>query len=190
MHVWDVGANTGQSLLAFGRLVGQSGSVNSFEPVQELAELAQRQARLNSLAHVQVHFVAAGSEDGILEFEFSPAAPTQGKLSQVEREYKIHGASLRKVRVVALDSFALAKSLPRPDFLKIDVEGAGAAVLRGARRLLMEAGPIIFMELHGPEEQQAAKELKDIGYTFSNLAGEKIADPVETWCSPILCQRA
>lgn len=82
------------------------------------------------------------------------------------------------------------ESLPRPDFLKIDVEGAGAAVLCGARHLLMEASPIIFMELHGPEERQAVKELKDIGYAFSNLAGEKIADPVETWCSPILCQRA
>lgn len=190
MHVWDVGANTGQSLLAFGRLVGQSGSVNSFEPVQELAELAQRQARLNDLEQVHVHCVAAGSENGILEFEFSPASPTQGKLSQVEREYQIHGASMRKVRVVALDSFALAESLPKPDFLKIDVEGAGAAVLCGARRLLVEAGPIIFMELHGPEERQATKGLQDIGYAFSNLAGEKIADPVKTWCSPIVCHRS
>jgi len=190
MHVWDVGANTGQSLLAFGRLVGQSGSVNSFEPVLELAELAQRQARLNDLEHVQVHCVAAGSEDGFLEFEFNPTAPTQGKLSNVEREYKICGASLRKVRVVALDSFALAEDLPKPDFLKIDVEGAGAAVLRGARCLLEEFGPTIFMELHGPEERHAINELGNLGYTFRNLAENRITNPIETWCSPILCQRA
>lgn len=60
MHVWDVGANTGQSLLAFARLVGPGGSVNAFEPVQELADLAQRQAGLNDLAHVRVHAVAVG----------------------------------------------------------------------------------------------------------------------------------
>lgn len=190
MKVWDVGANTGQSLLAFGRLVGRGGSVSSFEPVQELAELAQRQARLNDLEHVQVHCVAAGSEDGFFEFEFNPTAPTQGKLSQVEREYKICGASLRKVRVVALDSFALAEDLPKPDFLKIDVEGAGAAVLQGARCLLEEVGPTIFMELHGPEERHAINELGNFGYTFSGLAGNRITNPIETWCSPILCQRA
>lgn len=112
MHVWDLGANTGQSLLALGRLVGPTGSVNAFEPVRELADLADRQARLNSLNHVQVHCLAVSEQDGSLEFDFSAEVPTQGKLRQVEHDYRIADSKRRMVEAVSLDSFAMVNRLP------------------------------------------------------------------------------
>jgi FkbM family methyltransferase len=78
-------------------------------------------------------------------------------MSQFESEYRVPGAGLRTVRVVTADSFLVAEKLPPPDFLKIDAEGSAAAVLRGAHRLLLDCGPIIFVELHGPEERQGVK---------------------------------
>jgi len=171
MHVWDLGANTGQSLMALGRLVGSSGSVHSFEPVRELAELAARQARLNGMDHVQVHCLAVSEQDGSLEFDFRAEVPTQGKLRQVEHDYLIADSKRRMVQAVSLDSFAMVNRLPRPDFIKIDVEGAGAAVFRGAWRTLGDHGPAVFMELHGPEEQQAVKELQTLGYALKNVRG-------------------
>jgi FkbM family methyltransferase len=188
MHVWDIGANVGQSLLALGRLVGPKGSVNAFEPVHELAQLASRQARLNDMDHVQVHCAAVGGADGTLEFEFSANASTQGKLCCVEQGYHVNGSMRRMVKAVSLDSFVEAHQLPKPDFIKVDVEGAGAAVFEGARRILADDQPIVFIELHGPEEQQAVKSLGQYGYQFSTLSGETVKDPTSAWHNPILCQ--
>ena len=189
MHVWDLGENTGQSLLALGRLVGPTGSVNAFEPVRELAALAARQARLNHLDHVHVHCAAVSEQDGTLEFDFSAEAPTQGKLKQVERDYQVIDSKRRMVKAIALDSFALANNLPRPDFIKVDVEGAGAAVFAGARQVLDNHGPTVFIELHGPEEQQAVKNLQALGYSLRTMTGAVIRDPTAEWNSPIVCQR-
>lgn len=53
-----------------------------------------------------------------------------------------------------------------PDLLKIDVEGAELAVLRGARRLLAEQRPHLVIETHGREvERGCAELLREHGYT-------------------------
>lgn len=52
--VMDVGANRGQAMLLFGHIVGETGSVTSFEPVPNLADVAGRNAALNGLGHVTV----------------------------------------------------------------------------------------------------------------------------------------
>jgi hypothetical protein len=54
----------------------------------------------------------------------------------------------------------------RPDFLKIDVEGAEYDVLRGAYRLLTEHRPALVIEVHSRElERQCDRYLRDLRYT-------------------------
>jgi hypothetical protein len=47
-----------------------------------------------------------------------------------------------------LDSLVASENLADPQFIKMDVEGAEAGVLLGARKLLERARPVMVIELH------------------------------------------
>ena len=186
MTVYDVGANKGQMALLFARLVGPQGRVVALEPVpDEFASLCQN-VELNDLRQVRAIPAAAAATAGNLPFTYSADRPTQGKLRDVETTYANPGARVLHVRTIALDDVAAEE--PMPDVIKIDVEGAAAAVLRGAKRILEGARPGIYIELHGPEEQAGLRdELQSKGYTLTSLSGEIIPDPVAHWRSPLWC---
>jgi FkbM family methyltransferase len=67
----------------------------------------------------------------------------------------------------------------RPEFLKIDVEGAEAQVLRGAQRTLLAHRPLIGFEhgsgsaeYHGTGPQEVHRLLDDLGYAITGLDGD------------------
>ena len=186
MTVYDVGANKGQMALVFASLVGPTGRVVSLEPAPDEYASLVRNLALNELPQVRAVQAAAAESAGSLTFTYSPARPTQGKLQDVETTYANPGARTFRVMAMALDQIAIDE--PPPDVIKIDVEGAAAAVLRGAREILDRARPRIYVELHGPEEQAGLRdELLSRGYTLQTLAGERVADPVATWRTPLWC---
>jgi len=189
MCVFDVGANKGQTTLIFASLVGPAGRVVAIEPApEEFASLA-RNVELNHLSQVRALNAAAADDAGTRPFTYSAARPTQGKLADVERTYVIPDAATIAVPAVTLDS--LLASEPGPALIKIDCEGAAAAVLRGARQILATSHPLIYLELHGPDEQAGARdELIARGYTAETLDGQPVADPTAGWHSPLVCRPA
>ena len=72
------------------------------------------------------------------------------------------------MRGIRLDQY-IWENWPPPQFLKIDVEGGAGAVLRGARSLIAHHRPTIYLELHGPEEQEAVRELLTWGIRQTRL---------------------
>src|SRR5207302_8721381 len=68
-------------------------------------------------------------------------------------QIRVDKAGALRVRSFTLDDLTFHDGLPAPTAIKIDVEGAEAAVLRGAARLLTEHGPVIFLSTHGPDLQ-------------------------------------
>jgi hypothetical protein len=107
----------------------------------------------------------------------------------VEPSYRLHGGVELTVNTVSLDE-ALADGMPAPALIKIDVEGGAGSVLRGASRLLATVAPAVYLELHGPEEQAAVRDLLlPHGYCAESLTGARVTDPVSTWTSPLWCQR-
>lgn len=66
-------------------------------------------------------------------------------------------------RSMTLDGYADRHFVP--DFIKIDVEGAEAEVLRGAAQILREHGPALLVEVHSVElEQECGSILAGHGY--------------------------
>lgn len=186
--IYDVGANRGQMSLLFAALVGNAGHVVSFEPSRDEFESLERNVELNRLANVTTLRVAVADTVGPAQFAYSPHHPTQGKLDSVEPSYVVGGARNVVVNTVTLDS--IAGTHPAPDVVKLDVEGAAAAVLRGARRIIESKGPTIFVELHGPEEQAGVRdELIAKGYVAETLNGDRVNDPTIGWNSPLWCYR-
>jgi FkbM family methyltransferase len=188
MTVFDVGANKGQMMLLFAKLVGPRGRVVAFEPAPAEFRALQRNVALNGLDQVTTVQAAVSDAAGEMTFMYDAANPTQGKLRDVEPTYSVPGAVPVPVPTRPLDDF-LAQGL-RPNLIKIDVEGGGLAVLRGAAQILETIGPRILIELHGPEEQLAVRdELLSRRYVAETIDGVRVEDPTAGWNSPLWCYR-
>jgi FkbM family methyltransferase len=149
--VYDVGAHVGFFSVCAARL---GAKVYAFEPVATSAARLRTNAALNRL-DIEAIEVAAWHETGSVEL-------VPGQWAQ-----QVQTVAGEGVPSVALDE--LAERERPPNLIKLDVEGAEAHVLRGARRILAEARPLVVCELHGELERREVLEL---------LAGYRI-EPVE-----------
>lgn len=169
--------------------MGPAGRVVSFEPVPGPANDFEENIALNGYNHVRLIRAAASDQSGTATFDFSEDHASQGKLQAVEPTYQHKEATILKVKTLTLDSVLAAGERP-PDILKIDVEGAAAAVLRGAAGILDRYGPVVYVELHGPEERGGVRdELLSRGYRAEALDGQLVADVVEAPADALWCVR-
>jgi FkbM family methyltransferase len=146
MTCYDVGANVGFTAILAARCVESGGKVICFEPVPENSRQIQTNADLNGFKQIQIHQIALGETDGQAEFRMS-YAPTWGRLSEAGASTPDESGTT-VVPVRTLDSLSTAGAIPDPQFIKMDVEGAEAGVLAGARKLLERAQPVMIIELH------------------------------------------
>jgi FkbM family methyltransferase len=140
----DVGANVGFFGLLAARKVGPAGHVLAIEAVAEVAEAARTNARLNDFAHMQVLVAAASDHEGTTELMLAQH-PGGATISPDDVPPDLVGR--RVVPTVTLDDLVTSGQLPPPAMVKIDVEGAEMAVLRGMSGILREHRPAILCEL-------------------------------------------
>jgi FkbM family methyltransferase len=117
----DVGASVGFYSLIVGRLVGPTGRVIAFEPLNDNALWIEHNARLNGCANVEARREALGDYDGEARFLIS-ASSGWGKLASAgappSRMVGEEGVRLRR-----LDSPLREGAVPPPDLMKIDIAG-------------------------------------------------------------------
>ena len=165
MVVYDIGANVGIYTVLACRAVGPNGSVFSFEPATMNVFYLIQNVRLNEFRNCQVIPKAVSNAVGMMGFE----------LTQESCLGKIDPNGLLHVPATSLDSFCHAGNNPAPQLIKIDVEGEEYAVLRGGVRILLEAGPIIFLATHGKKiHADCRRFLEELGYSLEYLAPDEI----------------
>jgi FkbM family methyltransferase len=190
MVIYDVGANRGQMTMFFSRIVGPNGYVHSFEPAPVPFKSLERHVAINHLANVSIHQAIVSQAAGKASFTYFEDSPSEGRLTSLDNQPgQIHNSTGTTLELPCITLDSIFQSSGRaPDLLKIDVEGAGADVLAGARQLLDSSAPSIYMELHNKSEVQALRdELLPRGYTIQTTAGRQIPDPTteplaEVWC--------
>jgi FkbM family methyltransferase len=146
--VWDIGANIGFYSLIASRLVGD-GKVVAFEPLPANAEAIRRNLALNGVRNVELVGLALGDSEGTADLQIH-AEQTWAKLdtsADTRFQQDVEAAGHVSVQVSTIDS--QLRSLAPPDFVKIDIEGAEVAALRGACELLSKHRPKLICELHG-----------------------------------------
>lgn len=165
MKVFDVGANAGFYTLAFARLVGEAGQVWAFEPLAENVHSLRKHVALNRLANVTVVQAAVSDVSGMSGFALADDN-SMGHLTE-EGDYL--------VPTIALDEFCAGPCGGYPDFIKLDVEGAEGAVLKGAKETLSKGRPIVMLALHGrDQERECLQLLLGHGYRLFYLDGKAV----------------
>ena len=172
--VLDVGANVGYYTLLSALLAGPSGAVWSFEPNPRNAGFLRRHAAINGLRQVRVEQAAVSDAEGTARFDFGTGSGT-GHLAS-------DGAI--EVRTLRLDDFCAANRII-PRVVKIDVEGAEAAVRDGFAATVEAARPVIFLSTHGPERHaRCVASLRARGYALSPIVGDSVDTATELLCTP------
>ena len=141
--VYDVGTNVGVYSVVLAR--NQGTRVYAFEPSPVAVNQCVANIARNGVSErVEVHAYGLGETNDTRVFYRS----TYPELSGFERASATRwGADVAEecaVPVRRIDDL----SLPAPDVLKLDVEGAGVAVLRGATETLRASRPVVVIEIH------------------------------------------
>lgn len=176
--VYDVGANVGYFSLLAAVLASYEGQVYAFEPLQRNVEFLRKHVVLNRVENIEVIEAAVSDRDGEAFFALG-SSTAMGHLAE---------AGEISVRMVSLDQMLDAGALRPPDYMKVDVEGAEYEVLSGARRLIRDFRPVIFLDTHNREAHALTIVfLEELGYTFTILddkplpeTKELVAYPTET----------
>ncbi|HVB49855.1 MAG TPA: FkbM family methyltransferase [Burkholderiales bacterium] len=143
-HVIDAGTCYGDTALAFAASVGPQGRVHGFEIDPDNIAIARHNFSANPAlaARLRLHEAALG--------------PVQGKLfrhgsgpgARVSAEPSAH-----EVRVTSIDRMFDSGEIEKVDFIKMDIEGAELAALRGAQETLRRFRPRLAISVyHQPDD--------------------------------------
>jgi FkbM family methyltransferase len=158
--VIDVGGNVGLWCMTAARNCGDGGVVHVFEPHDANYRQLQRNLEMNEIRNSHAHKFAVSDTEGEAEF-FAAAVANSGLGRLAARTGVLVPDS--KVQTVVLDRFLVGLGIRSFDFLKIDVEGAEALVLSGAKRYLAEVGPIVLFEMNPVLASAFGQTAKNIG---------------------------
>jgi FkbM family methyltransferase len=147
--VLEAGSNVGAYTMLFARWAGERGHVYAFEPDPSALRGLQQHVALNGLTDRVTAVSAAISDDGtrrlrFVLFESSGISRMAGEHEEVEP-----GMTIEEVPAWSIDRFCRTRGIA-PTVIKIDVEGAELAALRGARATIAAAGARLqlFVEMH------------------------------------------
>jgi FkbM family methyltransferase len=164
-HVFvDAGANLGEFTIAAAGRVTQ-GRVISFEPHEVIRGCLERSVAMNKFSNVTILPYGLGAKD------------SEGSLFEIEEYW--HGRLMneglstqfvradcrptaRPILIRSLDELMGTLQLERIDWMKVDVEGAEWAVLKGAAGSLQKFRPRLFLEIDHQNFKAAGYMAKDL----------------------------
>jgi len=138
----DVGANIGYFAALGAHLVGPSGHVVAWEPMDRNVQLIYAAIWRNRFENLVVYPFAASSKIGIVAMTSDPLGSNAGIAPRIFGE--------QRTRVLAqtqrLDE--LHAGIERVDLVKFDIEGHEAFAWQGAQNLLARHRPSVLTEFH------------------------------------------
>jgi len=183
MTVLDIGAHCGFHTLLLSKSVGPSGRVLAFEPSRSNRKRLRVNLAMNLCRNVNVLPWALGEKDGTATLYVVEGNTV---LNSLRPQANAKSATPTKVAVRPLDKVLGELRVERVNFIKLDVEGAELAVLRGAVRLLDAVPrPVILCEVQeetsrawGYSSRLIVEELCARGFVWFHLNDQGDLVPV------------
>jgi len=182
--VLDIGANIGAHTLPLAQAVGPAGRVIAFEPTDfAFAKLTRNTALNPTLAgRIQCRQYLLGDSESASTA--GTALYSSWPLKDADDRHHLHQGQLMTTagaEAHTLDAALAAAGVQRLDCIKLDIDGAECALLRGAHASLTRWHPVIVMELapYVLEEKGASlEELLDLlrvhDYVLTDAATGKV----------------
>lgn len=145
MTFFDVGAHMGYFSLLASRLVGDAGQVHSFEPTPRTFKILK--ANTCRRKNIRLNNNAVFSRDATLELtDFGIRRPAFNTLFGHGDAEADADAQRYDVKAISIDNYC-ASTGARPDFVKIDAEGAEVDIVEGMRHTLATCRPMLTVEV-------------------------------------------
>jgi FkbM family methyltransferase len=174
--VIDVGANIGFFTRQFASWVSDGGKVIALEPEAVNYARLQHAIAKAGLTHVVETIQAAVAEttgEGFLEI--NPGHPGDHKL----------GTAGTPIAMTTIDDVLTSRGWPEVSLIKVDVQGAEARVLAGARGALERFRPALFLEVDDQQLRRYGSSAADLltsttaqGYRIHTRVGKGISSPL------------
>jgi FkbM family methyltransferase len=166
LAVWDVGANVGMFALASA---ARGAQVLAIEPDAFLYRLLMetRDHPRNREFHLEVLCAAVADNPGVANLAIASRGRASSYLEAFSGRSQAGGIRTKcLVPVLTLD--LLLDGREPPALVKVDVEGAELAVLKGAKRLLENVRPTILIEVGDSTRTGVIATLRDAGYVVQD----------------------
>jgi len=164
--VFDVGAHWGGFTVLFGKLVGETGKVYSFEPSSTNFKYLKKNICINNLKDtVSIYKYAVGNDERFIKLAI--AKSSSGHNSIVRNDISVE--KYEEVKSISLDNFVIEKCIKKIDLLKIDVEGYELEVLKGFEKTLKRLNNFWLFVEYSPmfmERDKALELLEFLKYYF------------------------
>jgi FkbM family methyltransferase len=156
--VADVGANIGYYSIFFSKYLDPSTEIFAFEPSSSILPVLRKNIDVNQIKNVKILDLACSDHTGDDEF-FIGEHHHQSSLVSEWAGNNVTGTKT-VVSVTTLDHFFEKYNNGRyPDLIKMDIEGGGKYALKGCDKCITEKRPLILIESHTPEEDNAICDL-------------------------------
>ena len=161
----DVGAHIGYYSLKAAAMVGPNGHVISIEPNPQTLPKLRANIQASDARAVSVWPVACADSESTLQLYAAPESNT-GESSLSKENASQEGAATAGIFRTGrpLDAIVKEAKLDHVDVIKIDVEGAEFAVLKGAAKTLDDFRPVLIIEL-------VQNQLKAMGTSVEEVTG-------------------
>lgn len=148
----EVGGHIGYLSVWFAYLIGERGSLLVFEPSEDNARYLSK--NVDGLHHVMIDCRGISDHVGNAAFYIEELTGQNNSLLKDYGVFDVNAANAGvtaerrcvEISLTTLDQVCSDRAL-RPDFVKIDIEGAELAALRGMECVLRNHRPIVFIEI-------------------------------------------
>lgn len=162
--IYDIGGNAGLFTIFFAQSVGKNGKVITFEPNPESCNMIFEHLKLNDFDNIEVRQIALGKKREKATLAIRKSDTGTGSLQEDIKASILQekGAKTIQVEIDTIDNQITTNNLPKPDFVKIDVEGLERDVLEGMRGVIKDYKPKLFIEIHGVDMQRKIENVQRV----------------------------
>ena len=192
--VFDVGANIGQSIVRFKKVLPKS-KIYSFEPSER--PFAQLSVEASRYSDVKAFQLALGSSNGELTLYENSSSDMNSFLEMgCNGSGSVVGQSV--VSVLTIDTFCSEQQINYIDILKIDAQGFDFEVIKGAKQMILDGKirqiyfEIIFSDMYKnvPRFSEIYDFLLDHGFVLVSLYDFHYQKGVAGWTDGLFIHRS